>query len=169
MAEFLGVEAEIIDHRPGAARGIARAEIAVDIVLAEPGILDRALGDLGMELRGGFVRRVPGRVFVDPGNVGLAFDGQIRSPLAFLASVFSEPLPPCWQARKYSAGREGSGFAQIAEVRSERLCFRKRHCERSEEIQESSADAFLDCFAALAMTGATGRTLKVFCPTAQAV
>src|SRR4051794_33683091 len=89
MAEFLGVEAEIIDHRPGAARGIARAEIAVDIVLAEPGILDRALGDLGVKLGGGFVRRVPGRVFVDPRNVGLALDGQnFRSPLAFLLGSF---------------------------------------------------------------------------------
>ena len=32
-----------------------------------------------------------------------------------------------------------------------------------------SADAFLDCFAALAMTRTPGRTVKVFCPTAQAV
>jgi hypothetical protein len=28
----------------------------------------------------------------------------------------------------------------------------RRHCERSEAIQSLSADAFLDCFAALAMT-----------------
>ncbi|WP_210161158.1 hypothetical protein, partial [Bradyrhizobium yuanmingense] len=28
----------------------------------------------------------------------------------------------------------------------------ERHCERSEAIQNLSADTFLDCFAALAMT-----------------
>ena len=46
------LEAEVIDHRPKAAGGVAGAEIAVDIGLGEPGILDRALGDLGMQLRG---------------------------------------------------------------------------------------------------------------------
>ncbi|MGY4371568.1 hypothetical protein ACVW1A_007633 [Bradyrhizobium sp. LB1.3] len=89
VAELFGIQAEIIDHRPGAAGRVARAEIAVNIVLAEPGILDRALGDLGMKLSGGFVRRMPGRVFKNPGNVGLALDGQnFRSPLAFLLAPF---------------------------------------------------------------------------------
>ena len=46
------LEAEVIDHRPKAAGGVAGAEIAVDIGLGEPGILDRTLGDLGMQLRG---------------------------------------------------------------------------------------------------------------------
>ena len=46
------LEAEVIDHRPKAAGGVAGAEIAVDIGFGEPGILDRALGDLGMQLRG---------------------------------------------------------------------------------------------------------------------
>jgi hypothetical protein len=41
-----------------------------------------------VELRGGFVRRMPGRVLVDPGNVGLALDGQLKSPLAFLLAPF---------------------------------------------------------------------------------
>ncbi|WFU84591.1 hypothetical protein QA645_18180 [Bradyrhizobium sp. CIAT3101] len=44
-----------------------------------------------------------------------------------------------------------------------------RHCERSEAIQSLSADAFLDCFAALAMTKEAAEILKVFCPTAQAI
>ena len=46
------LEAEVIDHRPKAAGGVAGAEIAVDVGLGEPGILERALGDLGMQLRG---------------------------------------------------------------------------------------------------------------------
>jgi hypothetical protein len=46
------LEAKVVDHRPKAAGGVAGAEIAIDIGLGEPGILDRALGDLGMQLRG---------------------------------------------------------------------------------------------------------------------
>ena len=46
------LEAEVIDHRPKAAGGVAGAEIAVDVGFGEPGILDRALGDLGVQLRG---------------------------------------------------------------------------------------------------------------------
>jgi aryl-alcohol dehydrogenase (NADP+) len=34
--------------------------------------------------------------------------------------------------------------------------FPHRHCERSEAIQRRSADASLDCFAALAMTALAG-------------
>ena len=70
------LEAEVIDHRPQPAGGVAGAEIAVDIGLGQPGVLDRALGDLGMQLCGGFIGCVPGRMLVDPGNVGLALDGQ---------------------------------------------------------------------------------------------
>ena len=50
VAELLHVEAEIIGHRHHAARRVAGAEIAVDVGLGEAGILDRALGDLGMQL-----------------------------------------------------------------------------------------------------------------------
>ncbi len=46
------LQSEVIDHRPKAAGGVAGAEIAVDIGFGEPGIFDRALGDLGMQLRG---------------------------------------------------------------------------------------------------------------------
>src|SRR6185312_10030561 len=90
------------------------AEIAVDVVLRDPGILDRALCNFGMKLGGGFVRRMPGRVFVDPGNVGLALDGQNRGlRWRFLLLRFSEPHRADWQARKYSVAREGSGWAQV--------------------------------------------------------
>ena len=82
------LQPEIIHHRPGAARRIAGAEIAVDIGLGQPGVLERALGDFGMQLRGGFVGCMPGRMLVNPGDVGLAFDRQCSSPLAFLPSGF---------------------------------------------------------------------------------
>ena len=49
VADF---EAEVIDHRPEAAGGVAGAEIAVDIGLGQPGVFDRTLGDLGVQLRG---------------------------------------------------------------------------------------------------------------------
>src|ERR1700679_3320685 len=82
------LEAEVIDHRPGAAGGVAGAEKAVDIGPGQTGIFDRALGDLAMELCGGFVGCMPGRMLVDPGDIGLALDTQYVAPLAFRPSVF---------------------------------------------------------------------------------
>src|SRR5947207_166933 len=79
-------QAEIIDHWPGTARSVAGAEIAVDIGLAQPGVFDRAPGDFGMQLRGGFVGRIPGWMLVNPGDIGLALDAQYGAPLAFFFS-----------------------------------------------------------------------------------
>src|SRR6185312_6184188 len=144
------------------------AEIAVDVVLRDPGILDRALCNFGMKLGGGFVRRMPGRVFVDPGNIGLALDGQnVRSPRSrFFLLRFSEPRGPAWQARKYSVGREGSGLAQVG---ANLVCLQVGIASAAKQSRSLSADALLDCFAALAMTNATTKILKVFCPTAQGI
>ena len=55
-ARFGGIDVaylqpEVIDHRPGPAGGVAGAEIAVDIGLGQPGIFNRTLGDLGVQLR----------------------------------------------------------------------------------------------------------------------
>jgi hypothetical protein len=86
------LEAEVIDHVHHAAGGVAGAEIAVDIGFCQPGILDRALGDLGMELGGGFIGCVPGRMFVDPDNVGFALDGQIVLRWRFLFPSFFWPV-----------------------------------------------------------------------------
>ena len=82
--EMADLQAEIIDHRHHPARGIAGAEIAVDIVFGQPGVFQRTLGDFGMQLRSGFVRCVPGRMLINPGDVGLALDRQYGSPLVFL-------------------------------------------------------------------------------------
>ncbi|MEH2486143.1 hypothetical protein [Bradyrhizobium sp. AZCC 2230] len=46
------------------------------------------------------------------------------------------------------------------------VCFPMVIASAAKQSRSFSADAFLDCFAALAMTG---RTVKVFCPTAQAI
>jgi len=74
MAHF---QAEIIDHRHHPARGVAGAEIAVDIGFGQACIFQRALGDFGMELRGGFIGCMPGGMLVDPGEIGLALDAQL--------------------------------------------------------------------------------------------
>ena len=50
--DVANLEAEVIDHRPQAAGSVAGAEIAVDVGFGKPGILDRPLGDLGVQLRG---------------------------------------------------------------------------------------------------------------------
>ncbi len=55
-----------------AGRIASRAEITVDVVLGQPGVIDRTLGDLGMELRQRFVRRLSCRVLVGPDNVRFA-------------------------------------------------------------------------------------------------
>ena len=48
--EMTDLQAQIIDHRHRPARGVAGAEIAVDIGLGQAGVFQRALGDFGMEL-----------------------------------------------------------------------------------------------------------------------
>ncbi len=104
--EVAHLQAEVIDHRQRPAGRVAGAEIAVDVGLGQPGVLERALGDLGMQLRGRFVGCVPGRMLVDPGQIGLALDAQYGSPLVFLPGGFCGLSGRPWQAPKYSVGRD---------------------------------------------------------------
>jgi hypothetical protein len=98
------LEAEIVDHRPQAPLRIARAEIAVDVLVRQARILERALGDFGMQLRDGFVRRMPGRVFVDAGDICLALDAQTSLRLVFRpSSVFCDLSRQPWQATTFHA------------------------------------------------------------------
>src|SRR5882757_2183744 len=87
---MLQLEAEIIDHRqcPEARRVAGGAEIAVDVVLREAGVLERTSGRLGVELRDGLVRRKPRRVLVDADDTGLAFDAH-RGPILPMAHSFA--------------------------------------------------------------------------------
>src|SRR5664279_563449 len=60
-----------------------------------------------MELRGGFIRCMPGGMLVDPGEVGLALDAQLVLRWRFLvAGGFCGLSGQAWQARKYSVGRD---------------------------------------------------------------
>src|SRR5262249_10570571 len=189
VAQLLRIQAEIIDHRPGTAGRIARAEIAVDVVLAEPGILDRALGDLRMELRGGFVRRMPGRVLIDPGNVVLALDGQNTAlRWRFFLQGFSDAPGRYWQARKYSVAREGSRWTQVHRTLVSRTrcnapaLLRRAGTHAATRIIATWAPALQRaasgrCFASpgkrCATSGArelrSGKIVKVICPTTQAI
>ena len=87
--EVADPQAEIIGHRHHPARGVARAEIAVDIGLGEARIGKRAVSDLGVKLGSGFVGSVPGRMFVDTGDIGLALDAQLILRWRFFLPLIS--------------------------------------------------------------------------------
>jgi hypothetical protein len=72
---------------------ISGTEITVDVDLCQPGIFQRALGDLGVKLCGGFIGCVPGRMFINSSNVSPAPDGQIVLRLRFL---FLRVFSPVW-------------------------------------------------------------------------
>ena len=73
------LEAQIVDHRQRPeTRRIAGAEIAVDVVLRETGILERALGQLGMELGERLVVGLARRMLVDADDIGLVLDAHLR-------------------------------------------------------------------------------------------
>ncbi len=65
---------------------VARAVVGVDVVLVQTGVVERALGDLGVQLRHGFAGALAQRVLVDARDVGLAFDAHATSfSVGFLA------------------------------------------------------------------------------------
>src|SRR5690625_272497 len=72
MAYF---QPHIVDHahRPETRR-IAGAKVAVHIGQSQAGIGQRTLSRLGMDLRHRFVGRLPGGVFINPGDARLALD-----------------------------------------------------------------------------------------------
>src|SRR5690242_4608375 len=95
MAEL---EAHVFDHRQTAeSRRIARStEIAIYVALAEPCVFERALRNLGMQLRERLVRRLACWMFVYTDDVGLAFEthsprtsslGRILSKIRFARSA----------------------------------------------------------------------------------
>ena len=108
--EVADLQAQIIDHRHHPARGVAGAEIAVDIGLGQAGVFQRALGDFGMELCGGFIGCVPGRMLVDPGEVGLALDGQVVLRWRFFFAAFSGLSGGLGKRPKYSVRRRRHGM-----------------------------------------------------------
>ena len=73
------LEPHVVGHGQAAeARRIARAEIAVDVVLREVGVGERAHRRLGVELRQRLLVRLARRMLVDTRDIGLALDGHAR-------------------------------------------------------------------------------------------
>ena len=58
-------------------RGVAAAEIAVDVAVRQAGVLKRALGGFGVDLRDRFIRRLARRVFVGTDDIGFVSDGHV--------------------------------------------------------------------------------------------
>ena len=84
-AEFGGIDVakfqiHVLGHggRPRARR-IAGAEIAVDVVSAQPCIIQRTECHLSVKLRHRLIRRMPGRMLIGSGDIGLTLDCHSRT------------------------------------------------------------------------------------------
>src|SRR5262245_21469798 len=90
MAEL---QAHVLAHRQTAeAWRVARGtEIAVNIALAEPGVVERALGDLGMQLRQRLVWRLSRRVLVGTDDVGFSIKAHSALTSTLVYWQFREP------------------------------------------------------------------------------
>ena len=67
---------QIFDHRGRAHAGrVGRAEISVDVVLAQTGIEQRTLGDFSMQLRHRTIRGLARRVLIGADDISLAMNG----------------------------------------------------------------------------------------------
>ena len=99
------LEPHVVGHGEPAQPGrVARAEVAVDVGPGEPGVLQRALGDLGVELGQRLVVGLAGGMLVDARDVGLSLDRHEG-----ILSVPQAPAPP--------APRESTGDLQYAPPR----------------------------------------------------
>src|SRR5260370_38381816 len=104
MGDF---QAQIIGHRHDAAGGVTGAEITVNVGLGQSGVFQRAFGDFGVELCGGFIGCMPGWMLVNPGEIGLALDTQLWLSAGVSSSQrFSRLSGLPWQAPKYSVRRD---------------------------------------------------------------
>src|SRR5580700_4710837 len=77
MAEL---EIKVFGHRGRAGTGrVTAAEITVDVGTGQPGVGERAERHFGVKLRHRLVRRMPRRVLVGAGDIGLALDGHAKT------------------------------------------------------------------------------------------
>ena len=84
------LEPHVVGHGEPAQPGrVARAEVAVDVGLGEPRVLQGALGDLGVELGQRLVVGLAGGMLVDSSDVGLSLDRH-----GMILSVPPAPEPP---------------------------------------------------------------------------
>ena len=106
------LESQVVGHRQRSEPGrVARAEVAVDVVLGEPGVRERAPRDLGVELGDRLVVRLARGVLERADDVGLALDGHRRavlssSPLG-LTTWSRVPGVPEWSHGSPGPGVEG--------------------------------------------------------------
>ena len=78
-------QVHIFRHGGGSRSGrVAGAEITVDVVARQAGVLERAERDFGMELRHRLVRRVPRRMLEGAGDVSFTVDSHVAG--AFLGN-----------------------------------------------------------------------------------
>ena len=81
------LEVHVVGHGQWPEAGsVAGAEIAVDIILRQAGIGQRADRAFGVQLRDGLVLRQPGRVLISPGNIGCSLDAHDPSQASRMAA-----------------------------------------------------------------------------------
>src|SRR5215471_3410914 len=117
MAEF---QAHIVGHRQGPEpRRVAGAEIAVDVALAETGVLDRPLSRLGVKLGERFAVGLACRMLINADDISLPSDAHRGLVLPFAAKAVVEEwdtvarlrsIPDCHRHSKRAIGK--LGFAQ---------------------------------------------------------
>src|SRR5260370_33977320 len=130
-------EAHVIGHRQRSqSRCIAGTEIAVDVALAEAGVLDGSLGRRGMQLGGRLVLGLACRVLINPDDIGLVLDAHRGLVLPRTAKAWSEnglPFGERGQSRIPAAAKTPAGSsapARCAPRRRERRGCSPPRCAR---------------------------------------
>ena len=122
-----GPQVEVLDHRGGPhARRITGAEIAVDVVLAQARIGQRAFGHLAMQLGHGMMRCPAQRVLVSTHDAGAVMNAHTESfeegfasalvwpGLARCRSSASRPPARTMSSKKSGTGSVASGVPSVS-------------------------------------------------------
>ena len=100
------LEPQVVEHRQRTQpRRVAGAEVAVDLLAVEPGVGQRAVRDLGVQLRGRLVRRLARRMLERPGDAGFSLDRH-RMAAAFDLALSSTLIASGERCAKTSCGAE---------------------------------------------------------------
>src|SRR5262249_13941909 len=150
MAEF---QAHIVGHRQGPEpRRVAGAEIAVDVALAETGILDRPLSRLGVKLGERFAVGLACRMLINPDDISLPSDAHRGLVLPFAAKAVVEEwdtvarlrsIPDCHRHSKRAIGKLGFAQRIVPAVLGHRfpvLPITGEHVEQAAELPPHHAD-----------------------------
>jgi len=137
----------------------ARSRVRQNRVVLTPGVCASSLA-IARKATGAIVHRSPGRARHKPSNHCAGKAGCLAAPVCRCASVLrafahSGPwVPSRHQVFPAPSAQGGSRTEARLGRDAPRGCrgVSGCHCERSEAIQTASAERFLNCFAALAMT-----------------